>query len=344
MSTTTAVVASLGSAATFAGATVLQARSAETSSQAGGLRPAQVGAFVRATLSHPLYLAGMVAAAGGLALHAVALHAGSLALVQPLMITTVLFTLPLHHWVTGSRLSTAELAWALILTVGLAGFLLTAHSPDKPGLGAGDQAGRVDPEPAVLAVILAVGAAVACVVLTRQQPTPADESAGRGRSRSASSAALLGLAAGIAFAGTAALIKASTDVLARGPAALLTAAPFYALLVVGAVGLVLHQLALSAGPLTASLPAFTVIDPLVSVALGVAVYNESLRATPQALALELIFLVLLTAGAIGLTRVEADLGGGATATAAGLSVGTPRPPVAPALAAYEQHPSTRRGR
>lgn len=305
MNVTTAVLASLASAAVFAVATVLQARSAASSPQAQGVRPAEVAAFLRTTLSHPSYLTGLVAAALGLALHAVALHAGSLALVQPLIVTTVLFTLPLHHRATGTRLTRAEVGWAVLLSLGLAGFLLAAHSPVAQGRTSEDPVGQVDSEPAAAAVLIALAASVVCVVLARRQAGAGGATA-RGGLTSASSATLLGLAAGIAFAVTAVLLKASTEALVRGPVALLTSPALYALVVVGGVGLVLRQLALSAGPLTASLPAFTVIDPLVSVALGVAVFNEQLRSTPLALLVQAVCLALLAAGAIGLTR-----GGGA---------------------------------
>ena len=298
------MAASLTSAAAFALATVLQSLSAHAVPPVAGMRPGQIAAFLRATLSHRLYLIGLAVDAVGLALHVVALHLGALAVVQPLMVAGVLFTLPLYQRVTGERISAVTLAWAAVLTVGLAGFLVVAAAPGGAARAQGEQVGQVDNEPAAVAAVLAVLVALACVVLARRS-TPKDGAGSVGRSASTTSAALLGVAAGIAFAGTAALIKSSAGVLVNDPKGLLTAPSFYGLLVVGVSGLVLHQLALAAGPLTASLPAFTVIDPLVSVALGVTVYNEQLRATPSALVLQALSLGLLVAGAIALTRTEA---------------------------------------
>jgi hypothetical protein len=64
------------------------------------------------------------------------------------------------------------------------------------------------------------------------------------------------------FAGTAALIKATTNVCSS----------------LGGVGLLLlTQLASQAGQLTASSPAISTVDPLLSVAIGVLVYGEHLR-------------------------------------------------------------------
>ena len=282
------------------------------------MRPGQIGAFLRATLSHPLYLLGLVVDVVGLALHVVALHLGALAVVQPLMVAGVLFTLPLYHRVSGRRISAVTLAWAVVLTVGLAGFVFVASAPGGAARVKGEQVGQVDSEPAAVAGVLAVLVALACVALARRG-APKDAAGSFGRSASTTSAALLGVATGIAFAGTAALIKSSAGVLVNDPRGLLTAPSFYGLLVVGVSGLVLHQLALAAGPLTASLPAFTVIDPLVSVALGVSVYNEQLRSTTLALVLQALSLALMVAGAVALTRTEA---GGSKVMA--------RPPSSPA--------------
>jgi hypothetical protein len=60
-----------------------------------------------------------------------------------------------------------------------------------------------------------------------------------------------------------------------------------------------------AGPLAASLPAITVVNPLLTVLLGVMVYDENLRHTPWAITTEAGFLVLFTAAAFALTRHQA---------------------------------------
>lgn len=317
MSTLVAVAASLGAAAAFAAATVLQARGADAVVEVESMRPRHIAVFLRATVAHPLYLFGLIGDGVGLALHAVALHAGALAVVQPLMVTGVLFTLPLYHRLAGRHVGRRELGWAVVLTVGLVGFLVAASPPNGVRPSVGEAVGQVDREPAVVSAVLAVVAALACVVLARRSSAGSAARRSGHRPSSVTSAALLGLAAGLAFAGTAAFIKSSTDVLARNPFGLLTAGSFYGLVAVGAVGLVLHQLAFQAGPLTASLPAFTVVDPLVSVALGVLVYHEQLRASPVALIVQVLCLCLMSGGAIILTRADpgADaptaVGGGA---------------------------------
>jgi len=318
VSNVVAVAAGLGAAASLAVATVLQARSADSAPDAQGLRPRQLVAFLRATLTHPLYLLGVVADVVGVGLHALALHAGALAFVQPLLVTGVLFTLPLHHRLAGRRVSRGELVWGSVLTAALATFLIT--STNVTGVAA--PAEPVDRWPAVLAAALATAAALACTLLARRAGSGSPGPAGsRKRPRPATAAALLGVATGIAFAGTAALLKACTDLLVRGPLVLLGSWQLYALLGVGAASLLLHQLAFQAGPLTASLPAFTAVDPLLSVALGVVIFDERLRHTPPALLLELVSLALLTVAAVILTRTTSPDAHSPLAGSPGLATG-----------------------
>ena len=107
------VVLSLGSAAAFAVATSLKHRSASEVPDAQNLQPTAVGHFVRATVVHRLWLAGIAADAVAVMLQIVALHYGALAVVQPLLISGLLFALllrPVHHQPIGQR----ELGWAVV--------------------------------------------------------------------------------------------------------------------------------------------------------------------------------------------------------------------------------------
>ncbi|MDT7716643.1 MAG: hypothetical protein QOH09_2635 [Pseudonocardiales bacterium] len=275
--------AAVAAAAAFAVSATLAHRSAGEVPDAQGFRPRQLLSFVRATLAHPYWLGGIAFSTVGLGLHAFALHRGALAVVQPLLVLGVLFALPLQRRLHHERIHRIELLWALALVVGLAGFLVVATA----GVPATHE--TTDSGPAIAAGLLAVGAAAVCVLVAR------------GRQR-ATAAALLGVATGIAFAGTATLIKACTSLLAHSPMAVVTSWQLYALLAGGAMGLLLNQLSFQAGPLSASLPAITVVNPLLAVLLGVMVYDENLRHTPWAIATEAGFLVLFTAAAFALTR------------------------------------------
>jgi drug/metabolite transporter (DMT)-like permease len=303
------IITAVGAAALFAVAAALQHRSAGLVA-AGGSRGAGGsggapegrgaarsrraagwdGAAAR-TVRHPLWIAGALASVAGLGLHALALRGGSLTLVQPLLVTGVIFALPLRQVLEHRRPRAAELGWAAALALGLTVFIVAA----TPAAGAGQAA---DPRPALACAAVIALSVPACVAASR-------------RATGSWAALALGTAAGLAFAATAGLLKQATDELSRGAAALLTTWPGYALIAVGGVGLLLSQLAYRAGPLRASLPAVTAVNPIASLVIGVAVFDERFRSGAPYLAAELLGLALIAVAAVGLTRAGPDSGAGA---------------------------------
>lgn len=277
--------AALCAAAAFAVAIPLEHRSADRAPDAGGLNAGRLRAFVVATVTDGWWLTAMALNVVGFALHAYALHAGALAVVQPLLVSSVLFALPVHHRMRRERVRPVEVVWAALLVTGLAGFLLVATAGVPTGNAPADRG------PAIAAGVL-VAVATATLVLTARR-------AGGG-----TAAALLGIATGALFAVTASLIKVCTGLLARGPLHLLTGWQLYALAAAGALGILLNQLAYQSGPLSASLPAITVVDPLLAILLGVVVFDERLRHGPAAIAGEVLFLGLLATAGVALSRLE----------------------------------------
>lgn len=281
------VVLSLGSALAFAISTNLKHSSAAQVPDISLLRVGAVARFVAATLSHRLWLAGVLADGVGLSLQVLALHLGALAVVQPLLISGLLFSLLLRRR-QGRRVSGAEVRWALVLTGCLIGFLSLAGT--NPGAG-GDGPDRL---PAAVAAVAGVGLALVCLVLAHRRRPAAD------------AAALIGVAVGIVYAATAALLKGLTDRAVLGPMAALTSWQLYTVLVVGAIGLFLSQLAFQAGPLTASLPAIATVDPLLSIVVGVLVYDEHIHRGPWSGLGLVVLLALLGAAVIQLGKVDMD--------------------------------------
>lgn len=281
------VVLSLGSALAFAVSTNLKHSSAAQVPDVHLLRAGAVARFVTATLSHRLWLAGIVTDAIGLSLQVLALHLGALAVVQPLLISGLLFSLLLRRR-QGRPVSGAEIRWALVLTGCLIGFLALAGT--DPGAG-GDGPDRL---PAVVAALAGMGLALTCLVLAHRRRPAAD------------AAALIGVAVGIVYAATAALLKGLTDRAVLGPVAALTSWQLYTVIVVGAIGLFLSQLAFQAGPLTASLPAIATVDPLLSIAVGVLVYDEHIHRGPWSGLGLVVLLALLGAAVIQLGKVDTD--------------------------------------
>ena len=281
-----AAVAAVAAAALFAVAAALQHRSAGLVTAARQGPGAGQAGFVARTVRHPLWIAGSVAGLAGLGLHALALRYGPLTLVQPLLVTGTVFALALRQLLEHRRPRRAELGWAAALALGLAVFLVLATPAGSPAQAA-------DPEPAVICAAAIGLVAAGCLVVGR-------------RAAGTVAALALGAAAGLAFAASAGLLKQTMDALSRGPLALVMAWPGYAAAAAGAAGLVLSQLAYRAGPLRASLPAIMTVNPIVSLVVGVAVFDEPFRAGPGYLLGEALGVVLIAAAAVGLTRSAPD--------------------------------------
>jgi drug/metabolite transporter (DMT)-like permease len=289
MSLVGVVGASLGSAAFFSVATALKHRSAGKLTRVHRFRPAELLGFAAATLRHPLWLGGILADVGGLGLQVLALHIGALTVVQPVLVSAVLFALIVGHWVAGTRISRREVVLGAVLVLSVAGFLVVSGAATA-------QADQTDRLPAILAAAISLVVVIGCLIASRR--------ASARKLGSLRAAALLGVAVGTIYAGTAALIKASTDLAQDGPVALLTSWQLYALLVAGVVGVFLAQMAFQAGPLAASLPATATTDPLVSVMLGVVVFDERLRPGVVPMLLSVLFLVLMSTAVALLSRVR----------------------------------------
>jgi len=245
-------------------------------------------------LTRPAWLIGLVAAFVGLALHVVALDYGQLAVVQPLLISGVLFALPMSALLEGHRPSGREWLLAAAVVGGLAVFLLAGRpSP-----------GRVELDADVLAWSTVIGMGVVGILALVAL-----------RWAKAHKCGLLGTAAGVGYGVVAALLKQATAIFHIGLVTLLTDWELYTLIAAGGVALVLTQLAYRAGPLAKSMPALTVTDPAASVVLGVLAFKETLATNPLAIAGQVIGFVVMALAAAQLARREAEaeaLSGGQT--------------------------------
>lgn len=274
-----AVVAALGASTCGATANALQHRTAVQVADRHG-----VGSTVLATVTHRSWLLAVGLQGLGFLLHALALRFGQLTVVQPLLVCAVLFALPLNRVLRHERITPRELGWAAVLVVGLAGFLLAGTPATQP------PAQPVDVGPAAAFAIVGLLAVAGCAVLARRAGVP-------------SAAAVLGVASGILFAAQAALLKSSVDTFGHGIGALLGSWQPYALLVVGSAAVVFSQLAFRSGPLAASLPLVATVNPVLGVVIGAVVYDEGIRDSGPALAVEVAFLALLAIATLVLARL-----------------------------------------
>jgi drug/metabolite transporter (DMT)-like permease len=215
------------------------------------------GGLVRRLVRRPMWLAGVGADTAAYGVQAVALGLGSLVLVQPLMVTSLLFALPIGAIWAGRRLRRADWVWAAILTVGLAIFVVVGDPTE------GAETASVARWLVAAAVVVPVVAA--CVLWAS-------------RSRGVRRAVLLGVAGGVLYGVTAALTKSAVELLGDGIVGFLTSWEPYALAVAAVLGTFLTQAAFQAGRLEASLPAVTVLEPVVAVVLGITLLDEEVQA------------------------------------------------------------------
>jgi drug/metabolite transporter (DMT)-like permease len=272
---TASVAAAIGSAIGYAFASVLQHRQARLAPPAA----ATSGPLLLYLATRPMWVAGLLLAGVALLLHALALSLGQLTVVQPVLLSGLLFALPASVLLERKRPSLAEWCWALILVGGIAAFLVASHPT----------ADRIPTDTERLAALVAggVGLAGGAVVV--------------GRLRRRYAATLYGLGAGVAYGLTAALIKQVTAG-AKHPVHLAESWFPYTLVVIGSAALILSQVAYRAGPLAASLPPLTMAEPVVAVIIGVTAFSERLDHRPLAVAAEMASAVVVAAATVQLAR------------------------------------------
>ncbi|MGW1376292.1 DMT family transporter [Streptomyces sp. NPDC002446] len=283
-----AVLFALLAAASNALATVLQRRAARTVPLSAGLR---LGLLVD-LLHRAAWLGGMLAVIAAACFQALALSRGALSVVQPLFVLELPLTLLIGRLLLGGRISRDGWRGVALIVIGLGSALAAA----APTLGT-EQApfSRWVPALVVCAAVIATAVGAA---LRR----------GAGGVRAACFAA----AAAVGYALTAALMKDATRTWETGgPGAFFASWQTYGFAAAGVLALFLFENAMQSGPLTASQPVLTLGDALVSLSLGVTLFDERVRTgwwlLPEALGIALVLwgAVLLSRSALARDLVGA---------------------------------------
>jgi drug/metabolite transporter (DMT)-like permease len=260
------------------------------------------GLFLRLLRDKQWWLGSFVAGAG-FALQAAALGFGSVLLVQALLVTSLLFALPINARITRRRVTRWEWLWAALLA-GAVAVIVTVGNPTEGHARASWETWT--------AVIVVLGPAlVLCVIGARVWS---------GRGDGTVSAVLLALVSGALWGLFAVLTKGVVDRLDDGLLALLKLPELYAWAAVAVAGTAWQQASFRAGALTASLPTMTVTEPVVGSVLGVVVLGETLRPG------EAGWITLVAAAAVMIVATAALARGEAAAGAQG---GRPEPATAP---------------
>lgn len=279
---TGAIAAALTSAFCFALAAALQHREALGTS-AGGV--ADIRLLWR-LCQRPLWLAGVAADLASMALHVLALSMASLALVQPLGVTGIVFAIPLAAVLRRQRIRRLDLLAAGVVVIGLIALLEALPTTSTPRL------------PSIAAVVITT----VCVLATAAAATiAAHHLPGRPR------ALLLAGAAGTAFGLTAVLVRTLLLLsrLAGSTPSVVTASICIAALGLG--GYLLLQSAYRFGHFAGSLATSTVLDPVVAVLAGHLLLHEALPSDPARLIVIAAAAVFIVIGVSALVRSPAAM-------------------------------------
>ncbi|MGH3823313.1 MAG: DMT family transporter [Pseudonocardiaceae bacterium] len=267
-----AVPAAVVGAASFGLASVIQQRVTKQVPTSGTLDPRLLLELIR----RPIWVLAIGTVVVGLSLQLIALAYGPLVLVQPLLVTGVLFGAVFSALLAHRRVDHLIVLGSLGCVAGLSAFLVLA----RPG---GGSTQLTQDGWALLPLAIALGlSVVVCLAVAA-------------RFSGAIAVAALAAATGVLYGVTAGLMKVVTGQFRSG--GLLE--PFghpvlYVVCAVGPLGFLLSQNTFQRGTLIApALAIITIVDPLVGVAIGVSWLGEQVSTSPAVLAGELISVLVL---------------------------------------------------
>jgi drug/metabolite transporter (DMT)-like permease len=259
---------------------VLQQRSAQQVTD----KPVGTFALLRRLLRDRRWWAGSLVAGAGFGLQAAALGLGSVVLVQALLVTSLLFALVISTKTSHRKITRRQAIWAMLLAVAVT-VVVTVGNPQ-----AGNPRGSFQTW-SVVALVMGP-ALILCVVGARVFSGSV-------------SALLLGLMSGSLWGLFSVLTKGVVDQLDHGILALLRMPEVYVWVVLAIAATAWEQSAFRAGPLTASLPAVTVSEPIVGSVLGLTVLGETMSTNNVGLVALGVSVAVMVAATVALAHGQA---------------------------------------
>jgi hypothetical protein len=211
-------------------------------------------------LGQGVWLLGLLMQVVGVVLQAAALDRGRVSIIQPLLVTTVIWALPLGYFLTHQTIGRREVGGAAIIVIGLVGYASFGH----PAAGVEDASNA-----AWAMAVIVIGLACAALLLFAN------------RGNLSTRAAVLGTVAGMLYGLSATMMKPVVEHLhADGLADVIASLEFWIWAAAGIVGFLFQQLSLATGKLVPSVATVSVANPVVSVMLGALVLMERLDKEP----------------------------------------------------------------
>jgi drug/metabolite transporter (DMT)-like permease len=273
-----AYVLAVGAALANAVTTILQRIGVETAPQDSTLKLS----LITHAIHKRIWLFGALLMVASFGMQATALARGRLSIVQPVLTLELpILVIILVVWF-GQRLTWQEGVGAAAAAGGLAAFLVVA-SPTG-----GDQVPSL--RTWGLASIAGIGSIAISVGLAQKGKRPSWR------------AAWFGTSAAISYAFTAAFAKEVTEQIGQEWYEPFLNWQLWGMAVAGVLGVFLTQNAFHAGPVTASQATLVIVDPLVSLLIGIGLFGDNLQTAGARGPLESIALILLFAGVYFLAR------------------------------------------
>jgi drug/metabolite transporter (DMT)-like permease len=241
----------------------------------------RIGLLVRLLQSWP-WMLGTVLDIGGYVFQFLALRHAALAVVSPLFVIGLVFSVVGAALAAGRRPTWGEAGSSMAVAAGLALFIVAA----RPGPG------HPRATSAAWIALFAITAIIAGVAtwLSRRMP--------------AWRAVALGAGSGVLFGVTSAVTERTGHLLNAGVLSVLSNWAPYVLAILSIIGLVLNQSAFQAGDLRRSLPVLTIAEPIVAIIIGQALFGEHIASSSLAVTGEVIGLMVMALGVLQLARLS----------------------------------------
>ena len=231
----------------------------------------------------PIWWSGIACMIVGQILGGLALNLASVALVEPLLSTSLLFAFVIAAFLSDQRVRWFEVAGALLVSGALGAFIAVGnpHSASTPA-----------PNRTVIVLAVCVVTGVVLVLV----------SIGKRRGMVGESILLAtgaGLLYGLQDAATRAALVVVDD---RGVAAMMFNPWIYVVVAAAAVAILLSQSAFRVARLDYSLPPIAVAEPVAGIALGVSVLGDVISLSIPGLAVEAACLAAMVLGVLLIGR------------------------------------------
>ncbi len=276
------IIFALLSSAFYGGAAVLQHYASEQTSPELSLSPK----LIIELFKYPSWLFGNLFDILGFVFQFLALRFGALSLVEPILVSSLVFAIPVASLIRKKIPSLRDFIAALLTCLGLGIFLAIAHPR---------QSNNVPHVPQWLILTAIIASIVGILVLVSLKKQPRIK------------ALILSTASGFALGYLAASTELFGHETKNGILRTFTDIGPYALVISGVIVLLLIQSSYQLGEIRFTLPILTVLQPMIAMIIGVSMFHDQINLKGVghlAPIIEALGLILMCVSVVYLSRRE----------------------------------------